>query len=58
MIDVIAGTEVAGIADRFGRQIDDAIWGEIAREEAAIRADPQATRDPVLIAVFGQGSRI
>ncbi len=52
-LSALAGVDVAGVADRFGRQIDDAIWGEIAREEAAIRANPQATRDPVLIGVFG-----
>lgn len=54
----LTGVDVAGVADRFGRQIDDAIWGEIAREEAAIRADPEATRDPLLIGVFGLGSRV
>jgi hypothetical protein len=54
----LTGVDVGGVADRFGRQIDDAIWGEIAREEAAIRADPESTRDPVLIGVFGLGSRI
>lgn len=58
VIDVIAGTEVAGIAQRFGRGIDDAIWGEIAREEAAIRANPEGTRDPVLIGVFGGLGRV
>jgi len=54
----LTGVDVAGVADRFGRQIDDAIWGEIGREEAAIRANPEATRDPLLIGVFGLGSRI
>ena len=54
----LTGVDVAGVADRFGREIDDAIWGEIGREEAAIRANPEATRDPVLIGVFGLGSRI
>lgn len=57
-LNALTGVDVASIADRFGRQIDDAIWGEIGREEAAIRADPEATRDPVLIGVFGLGSRI
>lgn len=57
-LNALTGVNVAGVADRFGRQIDDAIWGEIGREEAAIRADPEATRDPVLIGVFGLGSRI
>lgn len=55
-ISALAGVDVASVADRFGRQIDDAIWGEIAREEAAIRANPQATRDPAIIGVFGAAS--
>jgi Protein of unknown function (DUF4197) len=57
-LNAITGVDVAGVANRFGRQIDDAIWGEIGREEAAIRANPESTRDPVLIGVFGLGSRI
>lgn len=57
-LSAVTGVDVAGVADRFGRQIDDAIWGEIGREEAAIRANPEATRDPLLIGVFGLGSRI
>jgi hypothetical protein len=57
-LSAVTGVDVAGVADRFGRQIDDAIWGEIGREEAAIRADPGATRDPVLIGVFGVANRI
>lgn len=52
-LSALTGVNVAGVADRFGRQIDDAIWGEIGREEAAIRANPQSTRDPAIIAVFG-----
>ncbi|MEE4154938.1 MAG: DUF4197 domain-containing protein [Erythrobacter sp.] len=54
----LTGVDVAGVADRFGRRIDDAIWGEIAREEAAIRANPEATRDPLLIGVFGLGGQV
>jgi hypothetical protein len=57
-LGALTGVDVAGVADRFGRQIDDAIWGEIGREEAAIRANPESTRDPLLIGVFGLGSRI
>ena len=57
-LGALTGVNVAGVADRFGRQIDDAIWGEIAREEAAIRANPERTRDPAIIGVFGLGSRI
>jgi hypothetical protein len=52
-LGAIAGVNVAGIAERVGREVDNAIWGEIGREEAAIRANPGATRDPAIIAVFG-----
>lgn len=35
------------------RKASDGIYRAIGREEAAIRADPRATGDPVLIDVFG-----
>ncbi len=52
-LNALTGVDVAGVADRIGREVDNAVWGEIGREEAAIRADPRATRDPAIIAVFG-----
>ncbi|WP_379920836.1 DUF4197 domain-containing protein [Erythrobacter sp. R86502] len=52
-LSALTGVDTIGVADRLGREVEDAIWGEIAREEAAIRANPQGTRDPVLIGVFG-----
>ena len=57
-IGALTGVNVGEVAGRIGREVDNAIWGEIAREEAAIRANPQATRDPLLIGVFGVASRI
>ena len=51
----LTGVDVGGMATTFAGEVDDVIWGEIGREEAAIRADPYATRDPVLIGVFGSG---
>ncbi|WP_296720463.1 DUF4197 domain-containing protein [Erythrobacter sp.] len=57
-IGALAGVDPRDVASRIGREVDDAIWGEIAREEAAIRANPQSTRDPVLIGVFGLANRI
>lgn len=54
----LTGVDVPGVARRLGRAVDDAIWGEIAREEAAIRANPERTRDPLLIGVFGGLGRI
>ena len=56
LIAGLTGIDLGGVATTFASQVDDAIWTEIAHEEAAIRADPGATRDPVLIGVFGAGS--
>ncbi|MFN3989077.1 MAG: DUF4197 domain-containing protein [Erythrobacter sp.] len=52
-VRALTGVDTRAAAIRFGTEIDNAIWGEIAREEAAIRANPRATRDPLLIGVFG-----
>ena len=49
----LTGVDVPRIATTFASRIDDTIWTEIAREEAAIRADPRSTNDPVLIGAFG-----
>ena len=56
LINAATGTDVGGIAQRLAGNIDDAIWTEIGVEEAAIRADPEETGDPLLIGVFGAGS--
>lgn len=58
LVSATAGTDIGAMATRLADGIDDAVWTEIGREEAAIRADPQATGDPMLISVFGVGSRI
>jgi len=49
----LTGVDVGGMANSFAGEVDNVIWSEIGREEAAIRADPRATRDPVLIEAFG-----
>lgn len=49
----LTGVDVGSIAQGFSRDVDDAIWREIGFEEANIRRNPQATRDPLLIGVFG-----
>jgi len=41
------------VARDFSGMSTTRIWGAIGREESAIRADPRATNDPVLIAVLG-----
>ena len=54
----VSGTDIAGIAQGFAGNIDDAIWSEIGNEEALIRSNPRSTNDPLLIGVFGLGSAL
>jgi hypothetical protein len=56
LIAGMTGVDIGGMATTFSNEVDNAIWTEIGREEAFIRADPRATRDPVLIGVFGAGA--
>ncbi len=56
LLNAASGTDIGGIAQSLAGTIDDAIWTEIGVEEAAIRADPRQTNDPVLISVFGAGA--
>lgn len=57
VLAALTGVDVNRAAVNFSSQVDNAIWNEIGIEEAAIRADPGATRDPVLIGVFGTAAR-
>jgi len=52
MIAGLTGVDVGGLASSLAGEIEEVIWREIGAEEAAIRADPAQTRDPVLIGVF------
>ncbi|KWV94327.1 DUF4197 domain-containing protein [Erythrobacter sp. AP23] len=54
----LTGVDLASATTRFAGNIDDTIWREIGAEEAAIRRDPQATRDPLIIGVFGAGGQV
>jgi hypothetical protein len=54
----LTGVGLASATTRFAGNIDDTIWREIGVEEAAIRRDPQATRDPLIIGVFGAGGQV
>ncbi|NNC51468.1 MAG: DUF4197 domain-containing protein [Erythrobacter sp.] len=54
----LTGTDIPQVASRVSSRIDDTIWREIGVEESAIRADPAATRDPLIISVFGTGARL
>ncbi|HMT47576.1 MAG: hypothetical protein RL702_454 [Pseudomonadota bacterium] len=51
-LGALTGVDLAGVASRFAVDVDNAIWGEIGRQEGAIRADPASTNDPLLIAAF------
>jgi len=48
----LTGVDASGVARSLAKEADEAIWGEIGMEEAAIRADPAMTGDEVLIAVL------
>lgn len=52
VLSALSGVDVGQVAQGFSREIDAAIWREIGVEEAAIRADPASTRDPLLIAAL------
>jgi len=51
-IKALSGVDVPGVARSLSVKADDAIWGEIGRSEADIRANPGSTNDPLLMAVF------
>lgn len=55
LIRGLTSVDLAGATSRFATNIDNTIWREIGVEEAAIRRDPAATRDPLIIGVFGTG---
>lgn len=52
VLGAMAGVDLDRVVRGFAGEVDNAIWREIGVEEAAIRADPAATRDPLLIAAL------
>ena len=58
LVSALTGVNFTNATTRFATNLDDTIWREIGVEEAAIRRDPQSTRDPLIIGVFGAGSRL
>ncbi|QKG70304.1 DUF4197 domain-containing protein [Erythrobacter mangrovi] len=54
----LTGIDLTGATNRFATNLDNTIWREIGVEESAIRANPDATRDPLIIGVFGTGARL
>lgn len=53
LLNSLVGIDVAGVSRNFAGKVDDAIWNEMGIEEAAIRANPASTNDPLLMGVFG-----
>lgn len=51
-LGALAGVDIPALARDLSVQADNAIWGEIGREESAIRSDPRRTNDPLLIAAL------
>lgn len=51
------GIDFAGLRDDVTRKASNAIYAQIGEEEAAIRANPRATNDPVLIAALTLAGR-
>lgn len=51
-VQSVTGFDMAALGQDITRKADDAIWAAIGLEESNIRANPQATNDPLLIGVF------
>lgn len=51
-IAALTGVDVGAVAQSVAIGADNSIWYQIGVEEAAIRANPQATNDPLLIAAL------
>ena len=51
-VQSVTGFDMAALGADITRKADDAIWAAIGLEEGNIRANPQATNDPLLIGVF------
>ena len=53
VISSLTGIDASAVARDLAGDVDNAIWKAVGQEEAAIRADPAKTRDPLLMGVFG-----
>lgn len=51
-LSALAGVDIGAAAQSLASGADNAIWYQIGAEEAAIRANPEQTNDPVLIGVL------
>ncbi len=50
---IVSGIDFSGLRADVTRKASEGIYRAIGREEAAIRANPAATGDPLIAAVFG-----
>ncbi|MEH6789116.1 DUF4197 domain-containing protein [Parasphingorhabdus sp.] len=55
VLSQVTNIDFATISREVTGRVDDAIYRSIGAQEEAIRANPRATNDPVLIAVLGAG---
>jgi hypothetical protein len=51
-IKALSGVDLGQVAQAVSIRADNSIWYQIGAEESAIRANPESTRDPLLIGVF------
>ncbi len=51
-VRALSGVDIGQMAQSVANRADNSIWYQIGHEESAIRANPEATRDPLLIGVF------
>ena len=52
ILTAFSGVDVDNIARSLSADVDNAIWAQMGLAESEIRANPQATGDPVLIALL------
>jgi len=53
VLSQVTNVDFAGVRGDVTNKVSDAIYKSIGAQEEAIRANPQATNDPLLIAIFG-----
>lgn len=58
LLAALTGVNLSEVATGFSDTVNGVIWDEIGAEEAAIRADPGSTNDPLIIGVFGAGAAL
>jgi len=53
VLQAATGIDISGLGQDISRKAADGVYAAMGREEAAIRANPQATGDPIIIGAFG-----